>query len=71
MGTVWKDYFDVTEIIDSYENRPAAAAALGVDRRTINRWLKDGVNWETADKIAMAAGFHPMEVWGDRWLVAS
>ena len=71
MGTVWKDYFDVREIIDGFESRPVAAEVLGVDRRTILRWLKQGVNWETADRIAMAAGHHPMELWGDRWLEAS
>jgi transposase len=39
------------------------AARLGVDRRTLQHWKHVGVSELQADRAAIAAGFHPLEVW--------
>jgi hypothetical protein len=41
---------------------------LGISRRTYERWKRAGVPAFRADAIAVALGFHPMDVWGDAWL---
>ncbi len=47
-----------------------AAPLLGVDRRTLCRWLRSGVPVTSADSAAIKAGLHPLSVWGDEWLTA-
>jgi hypothetical protein len=42
------------------------AAAVGVSRRTIIRWRKDGLTVWAADRAAAALAVHPYEIW-DGW----
>jgi hypothetical protein len=45
-----------------------ASETLGVTRRSAERWLVNGVNWERADSIAVKVfGKHPMDLWGADW----
>lgn len=41
----------------------------GVNRRTISRWQRDGIPERHADRLAVAVGAHPSEIWPD-WLDA-
>ena len=44
-----------------------AATLLGVSTRTIHRQKHTGISPEAADRLAIAAGLHPILVWGDAW----
>jgi hypothetical protein len=46
------------------------AEAVGVTRRTVFRWARDGLTWGAADKAACALGLHPSSVWGRDWWAA-
>lgn len=35
----------------------------GVNRRTLTRWVNDGIRDDDADRIACALGFHVCEIW--------
>jgi hypothetical protein len=39
------------------------ARALGVHRTQASRWRAMGVPLDTADRLAVAVGLHPCEVW--------
>lgn len=39
------------------------ARALGRDRAQVGKWRQRGVTLDTADRIAVAVGLHPCEVW--------
>lgn len=41
------------------------ARALGRDRAQVGRWRRQGVTLLSADRIAVALGLHPVEVWPD------
>ena len=45
----------------------ALAARVGVARRTIHRWARDGVPVSQADRAAIAIGSHPAYLWPDHW----
>ena len=45
----------------------ALAARVGVARRTIHRWARDGVPIPQADEAAIAIGSHPAYLWPDHW----
>lgn len=47
-----------------------AATLLGVSTRTIHRLKNTGVTPDTADRLAITAGLHPLIVWGDTWTKA-
>lgn len=36
-------------------------------RRTVRRWVHEGVPIHAADEAAIACGFHPAEVWGGEY----
>jgi len=40
---------------------------LEVNVRTVQRYVKVGLTFDQADRIAIALGMHPMEIWHD-WL---
>lgn len=44
-----------------------AAALLDVSTRTLHRYRHSGLTPWTADRLAIAAGHHPLAVWGDAW----
>lgn len=39
------------------------ALRLGVVPRTVFRWKHERIDWLTADRLAVQAGFHPVSVW--------
>jgi plasmid maintenance system antidote protein VapI len=41
----------------------ALARALGVERARAGAWWRRGVSIDTADRIAVSLGLHPVEVW--------
>lgn len=41
------------------------AESLGVSRDVIRNWKKNGMLFYTADKVAINAGYHPSQIWGD------
>ena len=44
------------------------ARAFGVDRFTIDRWKKNGIPWDKADRIAVEVlGTHPGTIWPEWW----
>ncbi len=47
-----------------------AAQMLNVSTRTVHRLRVSGLSPWTADRMAVAAGFHPLAVWGDAWIHA-
>lgn len=52
-------------------NQSALARRLGISRRTVVRWVARGwVSYVTADAAAVAAGYHPWDLWGETWLTS-
>jgi hypothetical protein len=47
-----------------------AANLLGVTRWAILKWRREGMPAAAADRAAIAAGTHPLLVWGQAWLCA-
>lgn len=47
------------------------AELVGVKRATVAQWTQRGLNAHQADRIAVAVGFHPAEVWTDWWDVTA
>lgn len=47
-----------------------AAALLGVTPRSIHRYRREGLSPHLADRLAIAAGSHPILVWGQSWVDA-
>lgn len=43
------------------------AAATGQHARTLHRWAHMGLTVDQADRLAVAVGFHPAEVWPAWW----
>lgn len=35
----------------------------GINRRTLTRWVNDGIRDDDADRIACALGYHVAEIW--------
>lgn len=50
--------------------KKALGPLLGVDPRTVSRWRTEGLSVWVADKVTANLGWHPLDVWGDRWLEA-
>lgn len=42
-----------------------ASRRLSVPARSLHRWLKTGIPWDTADMLAVRFGLHPGEIWDD------
>lgn len=47
------------------------AARLGVSRRTVCRWKRQGLTECQADQAAVRAGLHPGIVWSEWWSSAA
>lgn len=43
------------------------ATRLGVDRRTIERWKRNGITVTHADEAATYLGYNPIAIWGLNW----
>lgn len=55
-------------VADRKRRTPADwAAAAGMTRNTLYKRLYEPLGWYTADRLAIALGLHPCEVWGDEW----
>jgi hypothetical protein len=51
-----------------HESDPAAnALRCGVSERAVHRWALAGLTDETADRVALRAGYMPEEIWVN-WL---
>lgn len=48
----------------------ALAEHAGRDRRTCHRWAKEGLPLSIAEDLCDILGLHPVEVWGDAWIMA-
>jgi hypothetical protein len=35
-----------------------------VGRKSLDRWLKEGIELYSADRMCMKLGYHPVEIWG-------
>ncbi|WP_116996316.1 hypothetical protein [Desertimonas flava] len=49
----------------------AIADAMHVDVRTVQRWRATGLSYDLADELAVRAGLHAFDVWGDLWFVGT
>lgn len=43
------------------------ADIAGLDQAYAGRLAQEGLTEQMADRIAIACGFHPAEIWGDLW----
>ena len=43
------------------------AHLLGVSRKTVTRWTRDGIPLQSADQLAIRLGYNPVAVWGLWW----
>jgi hypothetical protein len=43
------------------------AERIGVDRMTVVRWKREGLNLRAADKAACKLGYHPYLIWGNEY----
>jgi hypothetical protein len=50
------------------DNRSHLARILGVSRAAVQAASTRGLSDQTANRDAVAAGFHPAEVWPERWV---
>lgn len=50
-------------LVREYGNGSALARALGRDVAQVNKWVQHGVPLYSADRIAIALGRHPFEIW--------
>jgi hypothetical protein len=50
-------------LVQRYGNVSVLARALGLDRAQVARWRNGGLPIDSADRVAVAAGCHPAEVW--------
>lgn len=48
-------------------SRDYVAARLGVATKTVDRFRREGLSEDTADRYAVRAGHHPGEVWPEQW----
>lgn len=52
-------------LVERYGSVSALARALGRDRIVVSRWNTHGLPAVSADKVAVAVGLNPVEVWPD------
>lgn len=43
------------------------ATRIGVSRRTVHRWINQGIPADQADRAAIAVGTHPACLWPEHW----
>ncbi len=66
MGRLYLDPTPLLAILPESPNE--AAAAAGVNARTIHEWRKGRrVQLNNADRIAVNLGHHPAEIWPNWW----
>lgn len=57
-------------LVSRYGSVSALARALDCDRVQVSKWRRDGLPMASADRLAVALGMHPVEVWPD-WYEAT
>lgn len=63
--------FDINDLVPERDNNEIAED-LKVSRRTIERWMKYGVNWVQAERFAVhILREHPASVFGEEWYRAA
>lgn len=55
----------IEPLVERYGNGSALARALGCDHTQVSRWRSQGLPLDSADRVAVALGLHPAEVWPD------
>jgi len=56
-------------LVSMYGSVSCLARALGRQRAQVQKWRRNGVPLVSADRIAVAVGLHPVEVWPDWYAV--
>lgn len=60
--------YDITALVERH-GAVHIAERVGVHKRTVERWVHNGVDEFTADKIAVKVeGLNPASVWGRDWV---
>jgi hypothetical protein len=59
------------ELADTEHVIAHLSALISVPRKSIYRWLNDGITITHAEKIAAKMGLHPVYVWGPEYHIAS
>jgi lambda repressor-like predicted transcriptional regulator len=71
--------FSTRPVLDRLQQRAAKSGVtftelwnvLGLPRRTMHRVVRsEGLRWDTADRVAVAMGHHPSEIWPE-WFAPS
>lgn len=56
------DQHELNSVVEDYLYR------FGVTYRSWHRYMRQGqIPFSAADKIAIALGYHPIEIWGDEY----
>ena len=55
----------VEPLVERYGNGCALARALGCDHTQVSRWRSHGLPLDSADRLTVSLGLHPVEVWPD------
>jgi len=50
-------------LVSMYGSVSCLAQALGRQRAQVQKWRRDGVPLCSADRLAVAVGCHPVEIW--------
>jgi hypothetical protein len=58
-------------LVQRYGNVSVLARALGIDRAQVARWRGHGLPVGSADRVAVAVGCHPAEVWPEWYAVTA
>ncbi|HEV2890301.1 MAG TPA: helix-turn-helix domain-containing protein [Frankiaceae bacterium] len=59
-------------LADRQDSIVATAAAIGVDATTLHRlFTRDVIRYDAADRVAVALGHHPSELWPEWFAVAA
>lgn len=48
-------------------NATTLAERIGVNRRSVARWKRDGIPYDSADNAAIRVSSHPDLVWPNEW----
>lgn len=59
--------FDGLRLVQMFADVETVAHVMGTTVRSVHRWVEHGLSWSKADRLAVKAGFHPAELWGDVW----
>jgi len=52
---------------DGQRNIVHLARCADVRTSEVYRFIRDGLTWTMADRLAIRLGYHPAEIWGHEW----